>query len=413
MNLPARMAWRYLFARKSTNVINVITMIAAFGVAIGAAALLIVLSVFNGFEDSILGMFNDLNPDVRITPRQGKVFAAPDSLLRQLERTPGVRTVSRTLEEFAYFQYDERQSPGRIKGVDYRYPEINRIDTLVREGRFDLLYPRAEFYGAVVGNRLRNELGIDVLNQFEPLTIYMARPRARGSSIFGTGVSPFKIRKAMPTGVVMSQESFENQTVLLDLDFAREVLSIEDSLLVSALEISLAPGFANRSTYDELSNVMGEGYEVRNRFQQENSIFKLMQLEKWIGFAIVCLMMILVSFNLIGALWMIVLEKRKDISVLLSMGMTGQDVRNLFIRVGLMLCSIGLGAGFVIAIVLYLIQTNYRVMSLPGFLNEAYPIAFRWYDFPVVALTVLIIGFVASLLPARRAAQIPAVITEE
>ena len=410
MNLPTRMAWRYLFARKSTNAINIITSIAAVGVAIGAAALILLLSVFNGFEDLFLSLFNNLNPDVRITAARGKTFEVDSVLIQDIYRIDGVTAISETLEEVALFNYDGRQGFGRIKGVDFAYPDINGIDTMVREGRYDLDYSQAPILGAVVGNQLAISLGIDVLNQFEPLTVYAWRARPRGSSTLLTGRKPFTTREVMPTGVIRSQETFENQAVLVSLEFARQLLSVPDST-VSALEIGLAPGFDQEATYEAIQAVVGPDFVVRNRYEQENSLLKLMQVEKWVGFAIVSLMMILISFNLVGALWMIVLEKRKDISTLRSLGMTGQNIRGIFLRVGLLLCTLGLLFGFFLAGVLSFLQKQYGLISIPSGLMEAYPISFRWYDFLVVAATVLFIGLLASLLPARRAARITSVST--
>ena len=413
MNLPARMSWRYLFARKSTNAINIITLIATFGVTIGVAALILVLSVFNGFEDTFLGMFNNLNPDVRIVAERGKTFVADPELLTRLQKADGIMVVARVLEETAIFRYGDRQSVGSIKGVDTNYPDINRVDTMVREGRYDLFYPQAVPYGAIVGTRLAQELGIDVLNDLVSLTIYMARPRSRGmqNSITG-GKSPFMVRNVVPTGIIQSQEAYENQAVIIDIDLAAELLSIQDSS-ISALELKLYPGYDNQDTYQQLGAIMGEGFVVQDRYEQENTILKLMQVEKWLAFAIVSLMMILISFNLVGALWMIVLEKRKDISILRSLGMTATDVRNIFLRVGLLICGLGLLAGFGLAFLLHSLQQRYELFTMPGTLYETYPVAFRWQDFPVVVVVVLLIGLLASLLPARRAERITATISEE
>ena len=406
MKLPARMAWRYLFASKSTNAINLITFVAAFGVAIGAAALIIALSVFNGFEDIFVSMFNNLNPDVRIKAAEGKTFTVDEELLGRLRDVDGVMVISQTLEETARFQYVAHQAFGPLKGVDYRYEHINGIDTMIREGSYDLLYPQGEINGAIVGQHLAQELLIDPLNQFNSLSIYVPRARTRGgSSVLASGRLPYQVREVKPTGIVRSQEAFQNQAVLVDIALAREIMGLGDDV-VSALEIRLYPGFAGRETYRKLREAVGDAFVVSNRFEQENSILKLMRVEKYVAYAIVTLMMILISFNLIGALWMIVLEKRKDIVILRSLGMVGTDIRNIFLRVGLLICGLGLLAGFLLATVVYGVQTNYGIISLPGTFAEAYPLSFRPLDFVVVALTVLFIGLLASLLPARRAQRI-------
>lgn len=409
MNLPARMAWRYLFARRSVNAINLITFVAALGVAIGTAALLIALSVFNGFEALFLGMFNNLNPDARITAAEGKTFTVDRQMLDRIHGVAGVTAIAETVEETARFQYADRQAFGPVKGVDENYPRINGIDSMVEEGRYELGYTAPGVpAGAIVGQNLAGELGIDPLNRINQLTIYVPRPRRRGGGILASGRLPYRARQAVPNGIVRSQETFDNQAVLISIALARDMMGL-DSNIVSALEIKLASGFATDATLDRLRETMGEEFTVENRFEQENSILKLMRIEKYVAYAIVSLMMVLISFNLIGALWMIVLDKQRDIVILRSLGMTEGTVRNVFLRVGLLITTIGLLSGFALATIVYLVQTYYGIVGLPGTQFEAYPILFKPLDFVVVSATVLFIGLLASILPARRARQISVV----
>ena len=203
-----------------------------------------------------------------------------------------------------------------------------------------------------------------------------------------------------------------NQSVIVNIDKARNLLSVSDST-VSSLEMALKPGYINQDTYRRIREYMSPSYVVMDRYQQENTILKLMQIEKWVAYAIGSLMMILISFNLVGALWMVVLDKRRDITVLRSLGMTAGNVSRVFLRVGLLLCGIGLLSGFFLASVLFVLQKYFGLISLPGLLTEAYPISFRWHNFVVVALTVLGIGLIASFLPAWRAGKVGAVMFEE
>ncbi len=412
MNLPAKMAWRYLFARKSTAAINIITMIAGFGIAIGTAALLLVLSVFNGFEDLFLTMFNNLNPDVRIVAAEGKTFEVDQETLKGLYLLEGVAAVSETLEEMAIFSYNDKQNAATIKGVDETFPLINGIDSMVNDGAYTLDVKGREGFGAVVGYDLALTLGVDPLDQFERLTVFMLRPKPKGGGFLTTGRTNYLRKEFRPTGIVRSQESMENQAVLVSIDKARDLLSTSDST-VSSLELALKPNNINQATYQRIQEYMGPAYVVKNRYQQENTILKLMQIEKWIAYAIGSLMMILISFNLVGALWMVVLDKRKDISILRSLGMTGSNVSGVFVRVGLLLCGLGLLSGFVLASLLFVLQKYFGLISLPGLLTEAYPISFRWHNFLVVALTVLGIGLLASVLPAWRAGKVGSVVGEE
>lgn len=407
-----RMAWRYLFAKKSTNAINIITLIAAFGVAIGTAALVLSLSVFNGFEDLFLGMFDNMNPDVEISPTEGKTFQFTTKQKEKLYNIDGVKQVSSTLEETAFFNYRGRRSAGKIKGVDDAYIHINQIDTSIRQGYYKLRDGRRDSYFAVVGRQLTNSLNIDVLDQFTALDIYMAKRERKGSSIFTGGGQPLVIKSVLPVGVIYAQQSAINDGVLIDIGLARKLLGLSFNA-VSSVEVKLAPGFDIPETYTAIREVVGPDFAVKNRLEQESNLLKLMKIERWITFAIVALMMILISFNLIGALWMIVLEKKKDISILRGMGMTSQDIRGVFLRLGLLLVGLGIAVGFLLAITFALLQKKYTLISIPGSMMDAYPMSLRFIDFPIVAAVVLLIGFLAAILPARRAQRVEAIVREE
>ena len=405
MNLPLKFARRYLFAKRSTNAINIITGIAVFGVAVGAAALVLVLSVFNGFEDLINGMFSAVNPDVRVTPAQGKTFDVDTSLMARLESIEGIEVISQTLEEVAFFEYKDNRDFGILKGVDDRYKFITGIDSMVREGSF-----RLEENGralAVLGLGMRNNLGVNIDDLFSPISIHMPKRKA---STFDP--KPFRTLRAYPYGTFIIQQDFDNQYVITSLEFARQLLALPDR--VSALEMKLYPGFDTPATYEAIQEVMGPDFEVKNRYQQEESFMKLMKMEKWLSYAIVSLMMLMVSFNIIGALWMIVLEKQKDIAILKSMGATENTVRNIFLAEGGLLCGLGIAIGFGFAILAFLLQKSFGIVSIPGnMLVDAYPISMRFVDFLVVAITVLIIGLLASLPPALKAKRVSPIVREE
>lgn len=406
MNLPLKIARRYLFARRSTNAVNIITGIAVFGVAIGTAALILILSVFNGFEDLFLSLYNSFNPDVTITIKEGKTFQADSLMKEDLYRIEGLELISETLEEKALFDYKENRTIGLLKGVDRFYGSVTGIDSTVREGTYDLF--DADIPLTVIGQGIRNKLGIDITDPFSALTIYM--PKRKRSGLFNT--QPFKSVQVQPTGTFLVQQDFENQYVLTDIEVARSLLNRPAAS--SALEIDLAEGYDTESTYSAIKGVVGEDFDVKNRYEQEASFLRLMRVEKWLSFAIVGLMMLLVSFNLIGALWMIVLEKQGDISILKSMGMTDTGVYRLFLYEGLLLCGAGIVIGFVLAMIIYVLQVTVGIITLPGgMLIDAYPVSLRWFDFPLVALTVFSIGTLAAILPARRARRVPAIIQSE
>lgn len=405
MNLSLRIARRYLFAKKSTNAINIITGISVFGIAVGTAALLLVLSVFNGFEDLISQMYSSFNPDIKIVPVQGKTFEVDTALLTKLRAVEGVRYVSQTLEETAFFEYKGSQDVGKVKGVDDYFIAVTRIDSTVQEGRYNLQKDGVE--QAVLGLGMRNKLQVNVDDLFSPIIVYM--PKAREVGMFE---QQFRRLSVYPVGTFVIQQEFNNEYVLTSLDFARALLDAGN--VVSALEIKLVGGANQNRVVEKIRQLIGADFIVKNRYEQEEAFLKLMNIEKWLSFAIVSLMLLLVSFNIVGALWMIVLDKRKDISILKSMGALDSTVRNIFLNEGLLLALLGITIGFVIAVGTYLVQKMFGIVSIPGnFIVEAYPISMRLTDFVVVALTVAAIAVLASIPPALRAQRVPTIIREE
>jgi len=405
MAIAWRIARKYLFFRRSTNAIHVITGIAVFGIAVGAAALLLVLSVFNGFEDLITGMYNSYNPDLKITAARGKTFHADSTFINAIRNTPGVAVVSSTLEEVAFFEYKQNQDFGSLKGVDSNYLQVSRVDSMVREGRFLLHQQGASF--AVLGLGMRNKLNVNVEDGFAALAVYM--PKRKTAS----PLEPqFRKRLLYPAGTFVIQQEFDNKYVLTHLDMVRELLGYEHE--VSALELKITPGFSISAVQNRLENSLGADFVVKNRYEQEETFMRLMQVEKWLSFAIVSLMMLLVSFNLIGALWMVVLEKQQDIAILKSMGATDTLVRNIFLAEGLLLSLLGAAFGLGLASLVYAAQKTFGIVSLPGNLViDAYPISMRFGDLPIVTATVLCIGLLASVPPAMRALRTPTLIREE
>ncbi len=405
LNLSLKIARRYLFAKKSTNAINIITGISMVGIAIGTAALVLVLSVFNGFEDLIIGMFSKFNPDLKITATVGKTFEPDSSKLAQITALPGVAMVSQTLEEVAFFEYGSTQDFGIVKGVDDSYRKVSGIDSAIFEGQYRLTAGERNL--AVLGGGVANKLEVDTEDPFATLGIYMAKREKTGGL-----EQPFKKRIAYPAGSFRIQQEFDNQYVLVSLEFAQDLLGAYDE--VSAWEVKFAPGADQQLVAASIRQVLGEEFQVKDRYQQEESFLKLMNIEKWMSFALLSLTLVLVAFNMIGSLWMIVLEKKADISILKSMGANNVLVRNIFLSQGFLLCMAGLVAGLALALVLYALQKIFGLVPIPeGFVVDAYPISMRLVDVLAVAVVVLAIGVVASLPAALRASKIPALVREE
>ena len=406
MNFPLLVARRYLFAKRSTNAINIIAGISVFGIAVGTTALILVLSVFNGFEDLLSDLFGHFNPEVKVTPAKGKTFVVDSLTLEKIRVLPGVAVLSETLEEIAFFEYEGSQDFGVLKGVDENFARVNDIDSTVQEGEYRLT--EEDRNCVVLGAGMRNKLSVNVHNPIAALTIYM--PVEKQSSVLD---KPFKTRYAYPKGTFAIQQDFDNQYILTNLVFMRELLDAPPGQ-VSALEIRCRPGVSPAVVKNALAGILGDGFVLKDRYEQNEAFFKVMKLEKWMGYAITCLMLILMAFNMVGALWMVVLDKQKDISTLKSLGADDRTVRRIFLIEGLLLTLLGMVIGMALAIGLYVIQKTYGIVTIPqGFLVESYPISMRVWDFFPVTITVLAIGLLASIPPAARAVRVPAFLREE
>jgi lipoprotein-releasing system permease protein len=405
VNIPFLFARRYLFARRSTNAINIIAGISVFGISVGTAALILILSVFNGFEDLLSGLFGYFNPEIKITAAKGKTFEVDSLTLEKIRSLPGVFVVSETLEEIAFFEYEGSQDFGVLKGVDGYFARVNDIDSTIREGKYRL--EEDDRNCAVLGAGMRNKLSVNLDNPIAVLRVYMPKEKAAVLD------NSFSVRYAYPKGAFSIQQDFDNQYVLTNLGFMRDLLEAPPGT-VSALEIRCASGTNPASVKQAVAAVLGDGYVLRDRYEQNEAFFKVMRLEKWMGFAITTLMLLLMAFNMVGALWMIVLDKQKDISILKSMGADAQTIRRIFLGEGLLLTALGMGIGMVLAVGLYFAQKTWGIVTIPqGFLVESYPISMRIQDFVPVTATVLGIGLLASLAPAARAVRVPAYLREE
>ena len=396
-----RFATRYLLARRSANVINVITALSVLGLGVGAAAVILVLSVFNGFEVVIGGMFGKFNPAVKVEAARGKTFRVDSFPLAEVLAHAGVAAGSFALEETAFFEYGDSRAFGKLKGVDSAFATVSALDSTLIEGDF-LLADGARALG-VIGLGLRNKLDVNTGAAFEPVQVYAAKREQRGAFD-----RPFRVRSVYPVGTFAIQQDYDQQYVITSLAVVRQLLDQPEA--ASALELSVVPGADARAVADELGALLGPGYRVLDRLEQDADLLRLMNIEKWLSYAILVLVLLLVSFNLVGGLWLIVLEKQRDVAILRAMGATGAQVRGIFLGVGLLLSGAGAVLGVALALLLYRLQVDYGLVSVPeGLVVAAYPVELRWADVLVVGLTVLAIGFVASLPAARRAARVAVV----
>lgn len=399
MSLPLRFALRYMFGRRSVNVINLVTALSVVGLAVGAAAVLLVLSVFNGFEQVIGEMFGKFNSAVEITPARGKAFDLDSFPFAELRAVSGVADVSVVLEETAFFEYGDSRAFGKVKGVDSAYVLVSDVDSVLVEGDFDL-------YGAtdgrslgVLGLGLSNKLDVNTGNVFEPVQVYAAKRQQRGPLD-----QPFRVRAVYPQGTFAIQQDYDQQYLFTDLVSVQDLLGLPGQ--ASAIELSVLANADYTAVADEIEHLLGDTYTVRDRREQDADLLRLMNIEKWLSYIILTLVLLLVSFNLIGCLWLIVLEKERDIGILRAMGAQAGTIRGIFLGLGFLLSSMGAVLGLALAGAIYVAQKAFGIVRVPeGLVVSAYPIEMRPLDVFVVVITVVVIGCIASIPAARRAVR--------
>ena len=397
---PWFLARRYLFAKKSTHAINLISGIATMGMVLGSMALIIILSVFNGFEDLLSRMVSGFKPDLQIVRTSGKVFEPQEDLLRRLEQDPRILSFSLCLEEIALFEYRDRQHLAKLKGVDANYRRINRLDTLVRQGQYRTLHQ--EKPQALAGASLEYALNL-VVGGRHGVLIYM--PKRVGKL---TNNQPFKQLELNLAGIYRVHQGDLDNYLITDLNAVRTLLQYEGQE-VSAIELAVHNPQDLKTLEKDLQNQLGTAYAVKNRYEQDADFFKVTNMEKWVGYLIFSFTLLLVAFNMVGALWMLVLEKKNDIFMLRALGAKPSQIRNIFLTEGLLMCGFGALIGAVLALLLCLAQQHFgliRLQASGSFIIDAYPVALRWTDFVLVFATVLGIGGLAAYLPAYRAAKI-------
>lgn len=398
-------AWRYILGKKSFQAINIITGISMIGIAIGAAALLLILSVFNGFEDLLKSLYNAIYTDLKVSPVEGKYFNPDSTDLATLRAWPEIKDLSLTLEETALIDYNGSQDICTLKGVDTSFRKVTDIDSVLLDGEFVLQQGEASL--AILGAGLASRLNVNHQNPYESLDVYLPNRKQQGPLDL-----PFKVQHAYPVGRFSIKQDYDYQYVFVPLDFIRSLL--EEPGAVSGIEIRLTEGADSEKVKEKLKSLFTFAVNVKNKDEQNAAFFKLMNIEKWISYAVVSLTLIIVSFNLVSALWMIVLDKKKDISILQSMGTSPTDVRKIFMRSGWMICFLGLVTGVVLAVGFYALQKQFGIVPIPeGFVVDSYPIELRWTDLLIVGITVFIIGTLAAWMPARKASRIAAYIRKE
>ena len=396
MNLSFFIARRYLISKKKQNIINVISGISIAGVATGTFALVVVLSVFNGFNDLIRSYFSTLDPDLKITATGGKMFEPfflTDTVLVDIH---GIEGYSMVIEENALLKHNTRQYIATVKGVPDNFSEVTGIDGLIIDGSFTLEKDHA-FY-AVAGQGVAGQLGLS-LNFSDPIHMYVPKKGTRPALNLTSALNHDYI---LPSGIFALLEEVDAKLVFVPFRFASQLF--EAGSKVSAVEIRLQPNESEKKIQKLIQEKAGPAYQVKNKYQQHDMLYKTMQSEKWATYLILVFILVIASFNILGSLSLLIIDKKEDIAILRSMGASRTLIRRIFLYEGWLISLIGVIVGVAIGMLVLMAQIHYELLTLPGdgsFVITAYPVKIQIPDLFFIILVVLSIGFLAAWYPVR------------
>ncbi len=385
-----------MFAKKSRNAINIISGISVFGVAVGTIALIVVLSVFNGFDGLIKSLYSSFDPEIKIMPAEGKTFVPHSGTFDTLRQMDGIMFISEVIEENALLRYGEKQYIATIKGIDDQFSNVTGIDTMIVEGAF-YLYKKNRPY-AIVGQGIAYYLGIG-LNFITPINIYSLK---RTGNISINPEQAINRKYIFPSGVFSIEQEYNTKYILVPIEFARDLLQYTNE--VSSLELRLEPEADPGTVQNRIQLLLGDQFVIQNRNEQNELFYKIMRSEKWAIFFILTFILIVASFNIIGSLTMLILDKKKDIETLRSLGASDGLIKRIFVTEGWLISFSGALIGLLIGSLISWLQAEYGLIKLNGsgsFIIDAYPVVYQFTDVIKVMLTVMFIGFIAAWYPVR------------
>jgi lipoprotein-releasing system permease protein len=399
VRLSLFIAYRYLFSKKKINAINIITGIAMLGFGVGSFAMIIVLSTFNGFENIVESMINNYDPDIKITAKGEKTFKLHSSLENQLNKIEAIDYYTPVLEEKVVIKYDQHQEIARIKGIDSKAP-YNTLDSIVVLGEFYLGDSLKNFgvFGAGLAQKLNLFPGSPEL-----VTVFVPRRDVAYSALNPTASLSTEYLRSSGTFTV--HEEVDNEVFMTRIDFAQKLLSYPNA--ISALEVSLKAGEDPIEAKENLIKVLGDDWEVKTRRELNEVLYKIFSSEKWFTYAILSLVLFISSFNIFGSLIMLVIDKKKDIGILKSMGAEEGTLFWVFLWQGTYIALIGGGIGVLCSILLVWSQFYFEWFALENAIVSAYPVDLLWSDVTLTVLTILFLGSSISLYPAFKASKTP------
>ncbi|SMO82546.1 FtsX-like permease family protein [Solitalea koreensis] len=392
MNLALYIAKRYLFSKKSTNAINIISGISMLGIMIGSAALIIILSVFNGFEELVLSLYNKFTPDIKIETKVGKTFDPRTAPFSEIKKMKQVAYYVESLEEKALLRNNNSQYIATIKGVSDDFLKTHALDSMILRGKLALHEGSREV--AIVGSGVEYFLGLDVKNSQQPVSVFS--PKKKIASTINPGAN-LNRKEIFVSGVFQVQQDFDDKYMLTPISFARDLM--DEPNLLSAVEIYATKGTSISRLKTQLSALLGDRFTVKDRVEQNQLLYKILNSEKWAVYLILTFVLLIAICNIIGSLTMLVIDKKKDVAVLLSMGADSWLIRRIFLLEGMLIALAGSILGILLGWIFCLLQQKYGLIKLSQsgtFIMENYPVSIRYIDFLLVFGTVFIISFAAS-----------------
>jgi lipoprotein-releasing system permease protein len=396
LKLPIFIASRYFVSKKKQNIINIISAISMGGIMVGTMALVIVLSVFNGFSDLIGSFFSNFDPDIKITPVEGKMFDPQHAAFQKIRNNPSVVHYAEIIEDVVLLKYGNQVYPAILKGVPENYTKYTSIDSLIIDGSFYLEKDGINY--TAVGQGVAYFLGLSPQYP-EPLQVYVPK---KGNQATINPARAVNQGLVYPSGVFAVLEEIDSKYIIVSRAFAARLF--ESGTMVSSVELGVKPGSNIRKTQKEIENLLGAGFHVKNKIQQHDLVYKTMQSEKWAAYLILVFILGIASFNVLGSLSMLIIDKKSDIMILQSMGATSKTIRLIFLFEGWLISVVGAIAGTFLGLLFCWVQIVFKIIPLPNngsFLISAYPVRIVFTDILIILSVVIFVGFLASWYPVK------------
>lgn len=398
--LERHIAWRYIFSKKSHNAINIVSGVSAAAVGVVTAAMVCVLSVMNGFGSLIETMFSQFDPQLRITATTGKSFSIEDEAIQSVIALPCVELVSQTVEETALIRYKDHQLPAHLMGIDDNFQQLTQIDSIITDGTFSV-YDGA-FERAVLGQGLANQVGINA-HFVGGIHVYSPK-RTERVNLMRPDESFNEATVFISSTFAVNQVKYDDTYMLISLPLARYLFDY-DSVTVTALNLQLSPDVTTRQTKKQIQHILGDNFQVLDRYEQQADFFRILKIEKLLTILLMAFILLIACFNIISSLSMLMIDKKEDIRILNNLGADLPTIRKIFLYEGWLISSLGAVIGLIVGLILSLIQEHFGLIKLGNgtqYVISAYPVQVQGLDILIVAIVVLLLGFVAAWYPVRK-----------